>query len=366
MLSIDEIIPRCRPHLGEDPDWSKVIYPNPPSHDFCVFLIIAELMRSEHGAKDPLQVSLLFHDGMMGKYDLGGWGILTGKCGVPNLPLSYSNQMVAHVVRPAIDMIGAVAGPDMHCPVDPNDVKHYCEYPYFAAFLVDAARAGYEIPQWKDPAPWAMREVDAFLQGEVPVVITLRETPLQPERNSRTMDWLAFAEEINNDHPVLFVRDTGTANFPLGQWRTFPRASTDVRIRHALYQRAFCNMMVGNGSMAFCMFSPAPYLFFKQLIPAIPQAEWEQGWPFGWKKMQHLDVGDSWPWAGPHQRITWKDDTTRNICEEFEAFVERTNDVGAAGRHCMVRRSRQGEDRDAAPGGMALAVAQAGADKLLP
>jgi hypothetical protein len=319
MIPIDEIIPRSRPHLGEDPDWSKAIYPNPPSHDFCVFLVIAELMRREHGSKDPLRVSLLFNDGVLGRYEFSIYGILDGRAGFPNLPLSYSNQMVAHVVRPAIEMIGAVAGPDLHTPIDPDDIRDHCEYPYFACLLVDAARAGYEIPQWKSEN-WARCEVDAFLQGEKPVIITLRETPLQPERNSRTKDWLAFAESIKKDHPVVFLRDTAMANFPLGEWRTWPRASTDVRIRHALYQRAFCNMMVGNGSMAWCMFSPAPYLFFKQLIPAIPEAEWEQGWPSGWRRQEHLEVGDQWPWAGPHQRITWKDDTAQNICEEFEAF----------------------------------------------
>ena len=321
MIPIDEIIPRCEPHLGHDPDWSKVIYPNPPSHDFCVFLIIAELMRREHGAKGPLQVSLMLYDGMLGKYDFGRIGILAGRAGVPNLPLSYSNQMIAHVVRPAIGMIGAVAGPDLHVPVDTDIIRRHCEYSYFASSLVDAARAGYEIPRWREPAEWAEREVDAFLQGETPVVITLREASLQPERNSRGRDWLAFAESIKKDHPVVFVRDTAVVNFPLGEWRTWPLASTDARIRHALYQRAFCNLMVGNGSMAWCMFSRAPYLFFKQLIPELSESEWDQGHPSGWKKWEHLDVGDSWPWAHSGQRITWKDDTTDNICAEFEAYA---------------------------------------------
>ncbi len=323
MLPIDEIIPRCRPHLGEEPDWSRVIYPNPPSHDFCVFLVIAELMRREHGVKAPLQVSLLFHDGMLGTYDFGDRGILGGRCCSPGLPLFYSNQMVAHVLRPAIEMIGAVAGPDLHTVVNTKVIEHHCEYSYFSHSLVDAARAGYEIPRWRQPAAWAAREVDDFLQGEKPVVISLREAPLQPERNSRGRDWLAFAESIKRDHPVLFIRDTAMANFPLGEWRTWPQASTDVRLRHALYQRAFCNLMVGNGSMAWCMFSWAPYLFFKQLIPEIPEAQWDQGYSSGWKRNSHLDVGEQWPWASPNQRITWKDDTEDNICAEFDAHVQR-------------------------------------------
>ncbi len=46
-----------QPSLGA-PDFSRVVYANPPSHDFCVFLIISELMRRYHKAPGLLKSAL--------------------------------------------------------------------------------------------------------------------------------------------------------------------------------------------------------------------------------------------------------------------------------------------------------------------
>ena len=54
----DIAIKRRLPALGPNPDYSRAFYPDPPSHDFCVWLIIAELMRRHHGCKEPLRVKL--------------------------------------------------------------------------------------------------------------------------------------------------------------------------------------------------------------------------------------------------------------------------------------------------------------------
>ncbi len=318
--SIDEIIPISFPPLSDDPDWSSALYSNPPSHDFCVWLVIAELMRREHGASPPLKVRFLLEDGQLGKYDVGCWSVYCGRRAELGLPKSYSDQMMTNVLRPAIDMIGAINEPDLHAPVHPSRVRHYCEYGYFIFSLVDAARAGYKIPHWTVPE-WAMKEVAATLKGEKPVVITLRESTLQPERNSQLIEWFRFAETIHKKHPVIFLRDTAEAYTPLGTCRTFPRASTDAYIRAALYAQAHCNMMVGNGPMAWCLFSDAPYLFFKQLVPALVPGGWEQGSPEGWQRLQHMYVGQSWPWADSRrQRLTWQDDTFELISREFETF----------------------------------------------
>ncbi len=322
LLDIDMIVPLCDPPAAE-PDYSRVLYPNPPSHDFCVWLILAELMRREHNAPAPLKVTFLMQDGQLGKMDFACTSIRgSPKFIYPlNLDREYSDQMLANVLRPAINMIGAVNEPDLHTPISPGQVKNQCEYPYFCYLLVDCARAGYKIPQWTIPA-WPEREVNEFLRGEKPVIITLRESSIQRERNSQIAEWMRFAESIEKDFPILFIRDTSMANYPLSRWRTWPRASTCIEIRAALYQHAYCNLMVGNGPQIWATFSPAPYLLFKQLIPALP--DWQQGTELGWKVQEHMEVGDNWPWAGKGQRITWKDDTFSNISAEFKRFREKT------------------------------------------
>ncbi len=319
-LTVDDFISRCPPLLSEEPDWSRAIYANPPSHDFCTWLIIAELMRREHKAPGPLRVTLLLNQGQLGLFDFGNVGLLVQKGGKVDLPLAYSNEMLANVIRPAIEMIGGVNEPDMHVPVPWEQIKHHCEYGYFMGPLVEAAKHGFKVPRWQVPT-WAKREVDDFLKGERPVVITLREAILQPERNSRLVDWIRFAESIRKDFPIIIVRDTARANSHAGEFRTYPRASTDIRVRAALYESAYCNLMVGNGPVTWCQFSEsAPYLVFKQLVPELVPGGWTQGAPEGWWEYEHLRVGDQWPWASARQRMTWRDDTFEDISEEFERF----------------------------------------------
>ena len=315
------MIRRRTPPLGDNPDWSRAIYSDPASHDFCVWLIMAEAMRRVHGAPAPLKVRFVMHDGQLGLYDYGPISLRAGNP-TPNVhqgsgQRAYSDQMIEGVLMPAIEMIGAVREPDLHWPFDMNAYAEYVEYDYHAWHLVEAAQHGLTIPKWTPPQ-WAFEVVDRFLDGEKPVVITLRESDNQPERNSRVDAWLDFAGGIGLNHSVLFVRDTARAEDPLFGW-VWPLASTNAYIRAALYQRALVNMMVGNGPCIWCLFSNAPYLLFKQLVPELPG--WMQGQPAGWWEFERMRVGDQFPWAGLNQRVTWADDTLPNIRDAFEKFM---------------------------------------------
>src|SRR5215472_4799909 len=129
-LSIDDVIPRAQPALGDDPDWSSLLYANPPSHDFLTVLIIAELLRREHASPPPLKVTFLLEKGQLGLRDYGTRGILSGGGSGPHISRHHCDEMLAHVMRPAIDMIGGVNEPDLHEPIKRERLKHYCEYPY--------------------------------------------------------------------------------------------------------------------------------------------------------------------------------------------------------------------------------------------
>ncbi len=313
-------IPTKQPALSTDPDYSRAIYYDPPSHDFCSWLMMAEMNRRHRNAPAPLKVKFCTINGQLGTVQFGPLSPWLGKvyqCGVSR---AYSDEMIAGVLRPAIAMIGAVEEPTIDAPWNLDELRagRYVEYDHHVSLLVDASRAGHEIPQWQIPQ-WAFDDVDYVLGGDRPVVITLREVKAQPERNSQIGEWLRFAESIKRDHPVLFLRDTCKADEPLPPFKTWPRASTNVYVRAALYQRAFCNLMVGNGPIEWCMFSDAPYLCFKQLNPALPH--WDGGQPKGWREQCHLEVGEQWPWAAPSQRLTWVDDTFENISQAFETFV---------------------------------------------
>ena len=310
-------ITRRLPPLGPRPDYSCAFYADPPSHDFCVWLVAAELMRRHHDAPAPLRVKFGLFDGQLGLYDFGADSIRSERSHRCGLTRKYSDEMLANVLRPAIAMMGAVEEPAAHAPFDLDALGHYVEYDYHGGHLIDAGRQGFEIPRFQPPQ-WAFDEVDAFLKGRRPVVITLREVPVQPERNSQIEEWMRFATSIRDCHPVLFVRDTCKAGESLPGFETWPMASINTYIRAALYQRAYVNMMVGNGPIVWAVHSDAPYLIFKQLVPALPR--WDHGNAKGWRDQEHMEIGDQLPWATPKQRLTWTDDTYEEIASAFEAF----------------------------------------------
>lgn len=302
--------------LGE-PDFSRVFYPDPPSHDFLVWLVIAELMRRHYGAPGPLKVKFGLVKNQLGTLDWGPlspWDEIAYPCGVSK---AYSDQMMEKVLRPAIEMIGAVEEPLVHAPFPVDDLQHYVEYDYHIGHLVDAGRAGHDIPKFTPPE-WAFEEVEKFLGKRKPIVITLRESTAQPERNSQLGEWMKFAESVEGDHEVLFLRDTSRAGERLPRFPTWPQASRNAYVRAALYQRALVSMFVGNGPCGWALFGDAPYLFFKQLIPSLPN--WEHGQASGWRTQAHLEIGDQYPWASPQQRLTWTDDTFESIRSAFEAL----------------------------------------------
>ncbi len=311
---------RGRPLELPDPDWAKAFYADPPSHDFCVWLITAEAMRRYHETPGPLKVRFGLIEDQLGVLDFGMNSILSGHGDHCKLSRAYYETMLTGVLRPAMEMIGAVEEPPLHAPFAPAALEEYCDYDYHIHQLVDASREGHPIPRWQPPQ-WARDEVRAYLGDSRPVVITLREATVQPERNSQLEEWIAFALSIKNQHPVLFLRDTARADKPIPAFDIWPRASTNVYVRAALYNQALCNLMVGNGPNIWCIFSSAPYIFFKQLVPAL--ANWDHGKAFGWQYQDHMEVGDHYPWATPLQWLAWLDDTRENIGVAFEQFLRR-------------------------------------------
>jgi hypothetical protein len=327
-------IRRLEPGFGGEPDYSRAIYANPPSHDFCAWLVKAELMRRYHKVPGPLRVKLLFEYAMLGRIDRGAHSISSAKfdcCAYPDTPEGnrLSQIMVANVVNPAIDMMGAFRESDAVGFIQPAAVLNYVEYDYHIAELVDAGRAGMEIPRFRPPA-WAVEKVESAFGNDRPVVITLRESLHQPERDSQKAEWFRFAREIRKDYRVVFLPDSFSLTSPIPGFESWTVAALNTYLRSALYHHAFCNLMVSNGPNVWCIFGEAPYLIFKQLVPALP--DWDHGQPKGWREQDHMEVGDQYSWASPLQRLAWRDDTCDNILEAFGEFVDTARRLSVSER----------------------------------
>lgn len=226
------------------------------------------------------------------------------------LPLSVAERtgMLDGVIRPALDLFGAVEDPA---------IERGHGHDYMLAPICAASRAGVAVPRIMPPH-WASKEIDGFLGGrDQPVTITLREASHWSSRNSNLEAWLDFAEELERQgENVVIVRDTERAIEKLRGFITCPRASLDLKVRAALYERAKVNCFVANGPIALAYFGTCPFLIFKPLVEGYGPAS-----AMWWSEKIGVPTGTQYPWARDDQRIVWADDTFGNITKAWNELL---------------------------------------------
>jgi hypothetical protein len=153
------------------------------------------------------------------------------------------------------------------------------------------------------------------------VVITLRQSDLSPERNSRTADWLAFAGELDPQrYVVIFVHDSETAM--RGPANDTPHvvceaAAWNLELRMALYELAWLNMAVMHGPLELCWYNKqARYLVFIPVGVDFVTAR------DALEQAGHR-VGSDLEFAEPYQHIVWQADELPAIRAAFDAMEAR-------------------------------------------
>lgn len=281
---LNRTVPEPDPRL----DASYVCYnvtQAPLSFDFTTWIVDKEIKRIRANAPAPLKV--------------GFWLGRDGKSGMDGA--ANRQQMLDHVCRPALKLLGAVE--------DPIATKGPFEEFFSYKYITEASRNGEVIPQFK---------TDKQLNIEPGyVTITLREVDYWPHRNSNLKDWLRFADYIlAKGERVIFVRDTKVAD---AEWPysypTCPEASKDLETRLALYQKAKCNCFVANGPGNLCFFSNSPFLFF---MPMDDQGAYNAGTSQYWRDCAGIEPGEQFPWFNEQQKIVWKPDFYTNIVVAWE------------------------------------------------
>lgn len=294
----ERIINRTMPPRDPDVPADYVVYNVPSgsiSYDFLIWLLDAEMARLREGASPPLKVYFWF-----------------GRDGKAGLSLPQQRVMFDNVVKPSLDLIGAIEHPD---------AVHGRDYPprHFRD-IVQAANNGEKIPVFKAPPrareamrQWLARDGD---QRE-PIVITLREAEHWPHRNSDLDAWREFARDRQEaGDRVIFVRDTAKVNEP-SPWNTCPAASANLHMRMALYELAKANLFVANGPCTLAQFSDRPWLCFTPIEP--DDSPYKANTAMFWRMYVGIDVGEQFPWSRPNQRIVWQKDTYENICAAWQA-----------------------------------------------
>lgn len=268
---------------------------SPLSYDFACWLVDAEMTRIAEGAPAPLKVCFWFgRDGKTGFND------------------SHREQMFRGVVRPMLDLIGAVE--------DPTAADGRFKQFFVSRDIAARAAAGAEVSRFRAPAGQlqAMRQ-----RFDRPLTITLREAGHNPYRNSNLKAWVRFARHLKKrGENVVFVRDTAQANLPIEGFATCPEASVDLHARMALYETARMNLFVSNGPVSLGYFGTFPWLMF--LKPESDSYQYEANTPSFWRDHIGVEMGGQFPWCRPDQRIIWKPDN-------YEHLIAAWHEISADG-----------------------------------
>jgi hypothetical protein len=193
----------------------------------------------------------------------------------------------------------------------------------------DHARRGVPIWPMFRATEHGRRLVGEFLEreakGRKPIVITLRNYPYTPQRNSRNEDWLAFADSLDRTrYAAIFVHDAETVMQPppadFSRHIVFDAASVNLEIRMALSEAAWLNMALMAGPTELCWYNEnVRYLLFIAVGSAAVQTE------AALVRNGHR-VGFDLDFAQPYQRIVWQVDEFSTLRREFlamEAFLDR-------------------------------------------
>ncbi|HEU4344811.1 MAG TPA: hypothetical protein VFU31_24950 [Candidatus Binatia bacterium] len=152
--------------------------------------------------------------------------------------------------------------------------------------------------------------VKDWLRGEPPVTITIRESPIRPERNSNIPAWIKAAEWMEKKGlNVVFIPDTEGQVQEFGKFRVCKEAARGVNFRIALYDAAALNLGIANGPPMACFYSYRPLLMFKPLI----EGHWECSADY-WVK-QGIPPGVQPHWFTNAQRIVWFPDEAEVIVQ---------------------------------------------------
>ena len=163
--------------------------------------------------------------------------------------------------------------------------------------------------------------LDLNAKGKKPIVITLRQYQVDPERNSDPAAWTAFAAWLDKSkYFPVFVPDTDHAHeYPTSEFKDyafFEPAAWSIGLRMALYELAFLNMFVNTGPNSLAVLSShCRYIFFKVLIPDIALTSVD------FLRWLGFTPGETPNFATPYQKWLW------NGADDFDTLQREFADM---------------------------------------
>lgn len=155
--------------------------------------------------------------------------------------------------------------------------------------------------------------------------VTLRESTLQPKRNSDVAEWNRFFLWLQAHHPdlsVVVIRDTeevfSVSPFSAQNVFIFSPASFHMHLRMALYEMAYLNMGCSNGPKQLCHLSQSiSYITNKMIV------EDYQGSSSARFLDRNIEIGKNFRFADDNQIIDWRTDSYENLVDSFVRFESK-------------------------------------------
>ena len=306
----------------------------PVTFDFISYLAAAELSRRRKGLA---HIDVIFvaghHDGLrkeLPEYDA-------------EVDSTARNWRVRNMLVPALALLPSVRSHAVcgsreqakqlvagaQSQIYPPDYRVELPCQPVKSTLLKMAREGDRIWPMLRAGAAARRYVKSFVDkvaGErLPLVISLRDYGFGRNRNSRTADWIAFADRCDKTRfAPIFVPETEiamtTGSADLGGHPVCLPACWNVELRMALYEAAWLNMGIMNGPLELCWLNENARYLILLPVGTDPMNSPEALIAHGHRLGVDLDF------ATPHQHIVWAPDELATIEEAFSTFCDALPD----------------------------------------
>jgi hypothetical protein len=241
--------------------------------DFFLYLVNAEIERIKRGLKFLKVHIVLPLDGLKDtcnteystfRYgELGNIHYIKGRVSGIIEPLCHCHPKVLSVSRYTTDDFDIYSRNIEMSEVFPEDYtkRHWLRKYYYSAIESDLRHYINELREFIGSTKTAKQTVESFLDGMAngrkPVVITLREYDFQNHRNSKHSDWAKFIDALDDSiyFPIV-IRDTYKVYSPFPDTKAylFNEAAIDLKLRIALYEKAYVNLSVNCGPSSLFYF----------------------------------------------------------------------------------------------------------------
>lgn len=299
---------------------------SPCTFDILAFLYLAEMRRLDQGL-DEIELLVVAND------EADGFRVDPSKI----IQLDNSRWALQHVLLPVGNILPSCrrtvfcSHRDMATEIEAN-AKHVFPIGYsvekpIACYTADnvlmQGLRGYPDSTFR-AAPEALERVDRWLSHNAadrkPVTITLREHYYHDSRNSDLGEWGKFAQSLDpNIYAPIILRDTDKIFEPsppeIAGILRFDAAALDLELRAALYERAYLNMFVNNGTCTLARLNTDIRILQFKLLTDAPNATLEYLGKMGW-------TPDTSPLRlTNHQWHYFEPDTFPFMQEKFDSMV---------------------------------------------